>query len=285
MKKLIINADDFGLSRSVNRGIITAHRKGVVTSATIMANTPGFSDAVIRAKNNPSLGVGVHLNLYRGKPLSGPASVSSLVRADGNFFASPKLVKKIYLKKINPKEIQRELKAQIIKVKESGIVITHFDSEKHFHAFPVISSVVVRLASYFKIKKIRLPAGEWQPRNLGDLFSPQFYKRQYLAHRAGILRPLFQKQGIKYVDQFYGILYSGNISLQFFLDLLEGIPSGVSELMVHPGYIDEELRKISRKLNYSMIDSREKELKILFHSSVLGKIRELNIDLINYRDL
>jgi len=283
--KLIINADDYGLSRSGNCGIIEGHKKGVITSATLMANMPGFLDAVGLAKKNPDLGVGVHLNLYRGEPLSSPASISSLLRADGNFFASPRLVRKIYLKRINPKEVQKELKTQIIKVKEAGIAITHLDSEKHFHVFPVISSVVIRLAKYFNIRKIRLPDEKWQTRKLGDLFSPQFYKRQYLARRSRVLTPFCKGEGIKHVDQFYGILYSDSVSLQSFLDLLEGIPSGLSELMVHPGYIDEELRKISRKLNYSMIDSREKELKILLHSSVLGKIRELNIDLVNYREL
>ncbi len=285
MKKLIINADDFGLSRSVNRGIITAHRKGVVTSATIMVNTPGFSEAVSRAKENPSLGVGVHLNLYRGKPLSNPASIPSLVCRDGNFFASSKLVKKIYLKKINPKEVQRELKAQIVKVRESGIAITHLDSEKHFHIFPIISSVVIKLADYFNIRKIRLPDEKWQPRNLGDLFSLQFYKKQYLAHRAGILRSLFQKQGIKHVDQFYGTMYTSKVSLGSFLEILDRVKHGISELMVHPGFVDQELREIFQRMNYSLLSSREQELKVLLNPEIVSRIRRLGIELINYRKL
>lgn len=281
MKKLIINADDFGLSRGVNQGIIEAHQKGIITSTTLMANMPGFEDAVKLARQNPHLGVGIHLNIYRGKPLLSPSQIPSLVNKQGEFFSSFKLAKKIYRGKINPVEVEKELKAQIIKVKEAGISISHLDSEKHFHCFPKISEVVLKLASYFNIRKIRLPREKWSPRQFSDLFSPQFYKRQYLASRSRSLIPLFQKQGIKYIDNFYGILYSGKISFGSFLKILENIPNGISEFMVHPGYVDKELQK----LNNNMIYSREKELRILMHPEVRKKIKALGVELINYQEV
>lgn len=281
VKKLIINADDFGLTGGVNRGIIEGHQKGVITSTTLMANMLGFEDAVRLARQNPHLGVGIHLNIYRGKPLFSPSQIPSLLNQNGEFFSSFKLAKKIYQGKINLKEVEEELKAQIIKVKEAGINITHLDSEKHFHCFPQISAVVLKLAAYFNIRKIRLPREHWSNRRVSDLFSPQFYKMQYLASRSRALIPLFQKQGIKYIDNFYGILYSGKTSLSSFLEILENIPQGISELMVHPGYVDAELKG----LNNNMVYSREKELKILLHPEVKRSIKVLEIQLVNYNEL
>lgn len=278
-KRLIINADDFGLSKSVNQGIIDGYKKGVITSATIMANMPGFLDAVLKTKRNPGLGVGVHLNIYRGRPLSFPGAIPSLVNNKGNFFASSRLVQKIYLKKINPQEIEKELKAQIIKVKEAGIPITHLDSEKHFHVFPIVSEVVLKLACYFQIKKIRLPYEKWYSKDIADLFSSQFYKMQYLAWRSQALIPYFQRRDIKTIDNFYGILYSRKINLRSFLAILSALAPGVSEIMVHPGYVDQELRLLSQRLGYNLLDSRAQELKVLLDPYLK---EQNNIQLIHY---
>lgn len=285
MKKLIINADDFGLSRSINRGIIKCFQEGVVRSATLMPNMPGFADAVRLVKENTGLGIGAHLNIYRGRPVLPRDKIPSLVNREGMFLASFALVRRIYLGQVNSQEVEAEFKAQIAKIKEAGVAITHLDSEKHFHALPIIAPVVARLAAYFNIPRVRLPREKWSPKHLSDLLSSQFYKMQYLAFRSHFLAAEFKKHKIKFVDNFYGILYSGKINLQGFLKLLEELGPGNSELMVHPGYVDEELEDLARELNNHLVGTREEELKILTHPLVQAKIQEQGIQLINYRDI
>ncbi len=285
MKKLIINADDFGLSQSVNRGIIECFQKGIVRSATLMPNMPGFQDAVRLARENSGLGIGAHLNIYRGKPVLSPDKIPSLVDKKGMFLASFALMRRIYFGQVNPKEVEAELKAQIVKIKEAGITITHLDSEKHFHALPVVASVVANLAAYFNISRVRLPRERWSPKRVIDLLSFQFYKMQYLALRSNFLVAQFRKHSIKFIDNFYGILYSGKINLEEFLKLLERLGLGNSEIMVHPGYVDEELEHLAHDLNNYLLKTREEELKILTHPLVQAKIQEQGIQLINYQDL
>ncbi|PIU01557.1 hypothetical protein COT68_02580 [bacterium (Candidatus Torokbacteria) CG09_land_8_20_14_0_10_42_11] len=285
MKKLIVNADDFGLSGSVNRGIIECFQKGIVTSSTLMPNMPWFDDAVFLAKKNPGLGVGCHLNLYRGRPILPAREIPSLVNKKGFFFASFELVKRIYLGKINPREVENELSAQIQKIQDAGIEITHLDSERHFHCFPVIAPVVAKLARDFGIFKARLPREKWNLKNGAIIFSPQFYKMRYLASRSRSLAASFRKYGIKFVDNFYGILYSGKLDQSILANLLAQIPDGISELMVHPGYVDHELRQNALELSIHLLASREQELRVLTSPEIIQKVKELNIELVNYRDL
>lgn len=285
MKKLIINADDFGLSSSVNRGIIAVHQKEVVTSTTLMANMPGFLDAVQRAKENPSLGVGVHLNIYRGRPLCRKNQVSSLVDLEGNFFASPELVKRIYRKRIKAQELALELKNQIAKVQEAGIKITHLDSEKHFHIFPHILPVVLRVAKHFQIKKMRLPDQHFQFSDLRFLGSAQFYKMLYLNLRSRRALPLIQRSGILYPDRFLGIFVTQQISLRAFAAFFKNLRPGVTEMMVHPGYVDRRLRALSQRLGYSMLESRREELNVLLRPAFRELIERNKIKLVNYREI
>jgi len=285
MKRLIVNADDFGLSASVNRGIIDCYKKGIVTSSTLMPNMPGFDNAVFFSKQNPDLGVGCHLNLYRGAPVLAASEVSSLVNAKGLFFSSWELVQRIYLRKIKPREVEKELSAQIQKTREAGVSITHLDSERHFHGFPIIAPIVAKLARDFKIRKVRLPREKWNLKKASQIFSSQFYKMRYLALRSRFLVALFREQGIKFVDNFYGILYSGKLDQNILAKLFDQIPDGISELMVHPGYVDHELEALARDLNNHLLESREQELRVLTDPRVRQKIKELNIELVSYRDL
>lgn len=285
MKKLIVNADDFGLSSSVNRGIIECFQKGIVTSTTLMPNMPGFDNAVFLAKQNPDLGMGCHLNIFRGKPILPACEIPSLVNKNGLFFASSELVKRIYWRQIKASEVRREFSAQIKKIQGAGIEISHLDSEKHFHCFPIISPIVAELARDFGILKVRLPREKWNLKKTAQIFSPQLYKMRYLASRSRFLVYTYRKSGIKFVDNFYGILYSGKLDQDLFLRFLEIIPDGISELMVHPAYLDQELEQLSRELNIYLLKSREQELRVLTSSEIIQKVKELNIQLVSYRDL
>lgn len=285
MKKLIINADDFGLSSSVNRGIVDCFQRGVVSSTTLMANMSGFDDAVLLAQENSGLKVGAHLNVYRGRPLSPAREIASLVNKNGMFYASVELPMRLYLGKVKIEHIEKELRAQVVRIREAGVQITHFDSEKHFHMFPVVSQAVLNTARYFGIKKIRLPQEKRQSGSFNDLFSAQFCKYLYLSLRAKKMRGEFQRAGILYVDNFFGILYSKKIGIDAFLQILERIPEGVSEIMVHPGYVDSELRQMAKEYNNYLLETREEEVKVLTSEVVVEKVKELSIKLVGYDEL
>src|SRR6185437_448251 len=150
MKKLIVNADDFGYTRGVNLGIIRGCQQGIVTSTTLMANGNAFEDAVACAKANPQLGVGVHLVLVGGRCVAKPQEIRSLADAEGNLPASlGDLLRKLWAGSIEPNEIACELRAQIRRVIEAGIEPTHVDCHKHTHLQPQVMGQVAAVAGEF----------------------------------------------------------------------------------------------------------------------------------------
>ena len=158
MKQLIVNADDFGLTNQVNRGILEAHRHGIVTSATLMANGEAFESAVEIARHAPDLGVGIHLNLTQGIPVSPAHTIRTLVDKRGRLYLSPgRLWRGVVTRQVSLDDIHTELRAQIAKVRRAGISPTHLDGHKHVHVLPGISKVVIRLAGDFGIRSVRSP--------------------------------------------------------------------------------------------------------------------------------
>ena len=144
MKKLVVNADDFGLSIKVNEGILCAHQNGILTSTSIMANGMAFQHAVDTWKSNPTLDVGIHLTLVGEKPLLNPDVIPDLVNKKGICHQHAKdFVMKYMMGKISQKQIYQELEAQVVKVLDQGIVISHVDSHQHIHMLPQILSVVI----------------------------------------------------------------------------------------------------------------------------------------------
>ncbi|WP_019420257.1 carbohydrate deacetylase [Paenibacillus sp. OSY-SE] len=205
---LIINADDFGLSRSVNEGIAAAHHAGTVTSTSLMVNMPGFYDAVSLAKAIPSLGVGLHFNLTYGSPISEPAQVHSLIRHDRTFNGT-------HTDWIE-QDVERELYAQYRLMISNGLAPTHVDSHCHIHFdSPVVYRVLKRFAQL-----LRLPLRVHPDRP--DIELP------YAA------------------DHLIMHTYDRDTSVQHLISLLDQLPCGVSELLCHPGYIDADVRRYSQ---------------------------------------
>lgn len=235
MKRLIVNADDFGLSPGVNRGVAESFRKGVLTSATLMANTPGFEDAVRIARNEKRLAVGVHLNIVRGTPVSGPSRLKTLTKPDNSFIGLTELFKRILLDRLDIEEVRTELRAQIKKVIGAGIRPTHFDSHRHFHSYPLLMEVVRDLCVEFGISRVRVT---------------RYYGlrpgRLELKHR---LIGLFGDKGairlakgpIRSNDYFSNIFES--VTADEFIRVMEefvkGLPEGTTEIGCHPGYRDD----------------------------------------------
>ncbi len=289
MKRLIVNADDFGLTESVNQGILEAHQRGILTSATLLANGATFDSAVALALASPRLGVGVHLNLTDGRPVSDPAGVASLVNGQGSFFGTPwGLLTRILTGKLRLAEVERELRAQIEKVRGAGIAVTHLDAHKHVHMLPPVFPIVLRLAREYGIGarlgiERLVGLGRLLRRNAGA--AGQVLK-QYLGARAlAVLAVNFREQlrqaGINSPMHFYGIVQTGFLDAAELEAILWNLPEGTSELMCHPGYLDGALREAHTRL----LEQRERELDALTRPEIRKLVAALGIQLIDYRDL
>lgn len=289
MKQLIVNADDFGLTESVNRGVLEAHRQGILTSATLMTNGAAFESAVALARAAPRLGVGVHLNLSEGRPVSEPGSVPSLVDERGAFYGSPaRLLPRILLGELRLEEVERECRAQIERACRAGIEVTHLDSHKHVHMLPPIFPVVLRLAREYGIG-VRL--GIERPIGFGRLLgrnggaAGQLLKQYAAARALAALAIHFHEQleqaAVQAPAHFYGIVQTGFLDRAELEAILWNLPEGSSELMCHPGYVDGALGQTPTRL----VGQREKELEALTDPEIRNLVAFLSIQLIDYRHL
>jgi len=282
MKRVIINADDFGLIQGVNEGIIRAYREGVLSSATLMANAPGFEHAVELAGQNKDLGVGVHLNILRGKPLSESRHVASLMTKEGMFCPSVyRLYRRLKLRRIDLGEVEKELRAQIEKVMNAGIVPSHLDSEKHSHMIGPLFTVVLKLAKDYRISKIRF-IREFclTPRLM------QMGKSLLISLPSSALKERMAAEGIKSSDHFCGICDSGRVTAERLQKFLLRLKDGATEIMVHPGFISQDLIELEKTFgSYYINRCRELELKALLDSGVKKILSDHGIRLMSFHHL
>ena len=287
MRNLIVNADDLGWSEGVNRGIAEAHRHGIVTSTSVLANGAAFVLAVELARTTPGLGVGVHLNLSDGPPAAEPETVTSLLSDSGEFAGSPEsLLLRIARRSVDLGEVEREWDAQISKVREAGISPTHLDGHKHVHMLPGLFEIALRLAKRHEIPAVRvaheesslrtaLAAGRYQ--NAGIVIK-QGVQARGLKLLAPDAREMAERAGIATADYFCGIAQTGELTREGLERLLRALPEGTTELMVHPGYLDDALKKSPTRLR----ESREEELRILTDTGVRNLVASEGIRLIDY---
>jgi predicted glycoside hydrolase/deacetylase ChbG (UPF0249 family) len=249
MKRLIVNADDFGRTPGINRGVVEAHRKGVVTSATMMVSYPGASEAAALARENPGLGVGLHMALTGGPPTLPPERLPSLVDANGSLPAKPE-----GLAGARPAEVLAEARSQLRRFRELvGRDPTHFDSHHHSHRTPIVYDVLVTLAW-----ETGLPVRNGGP-GMGEKL---------------------RREGIPTTDVFVEAFYDEGATLEGMLAILGEIRPGVTELMCHPAVVDEELRAGS-----SYANQRTRELEVLTHREVRQALQALGIKLIHFGEL
>ncbi len=290
MKRLVVNGDDFGMTESVNQGILEAHRRGILTSTTVLANGTAFDSAVALASGAPALGVGVHLNLTDGRPVSDPARVSTLVDSAGNFSGGPAtLLKRMLRRRVNLAEVERELDAQIQRVRSAGIDVTHLDGHKHVHMLPGIFAVVVNLARKHGIPGIRCAAERrlsfWTLLRHNGSSMVQVMRQSVAAGAltwvAPGLRARLAQAGLAYPMYFYGVMQTGFLDAASLGAILRDLPAGTSELMCHPGYVDSALRRSGTRL----VAQRETELAALTRPEITKLVATLGIQLIDYRGL
>jgi hopanoid biosynthesis associated protein HpnK len=277
MKQLVVNADDFGLTKGVSQAILDAHRYGIVTSTSLMANGEAFEEAIAMSARAPHLGVGVHLALTQGTPVSPAFEVSTLVDAHGRLYLTfGQLLNRIVTHRLSLREIEVELRAQIAKVLQAGITPTHLDGHKHVHVLPGISEIVIRLAQESGIPSVRCPMEELPLARLPHcLRNPQAgVFKQYLAGRAVSwfarrFRLKLTQAGLNYPAHFYGLSQTGFLNGERLEEILRGLPEGASELMCHPGYADSLLAKTGTRLlaqreieSRALMSPRTRELAI-----------------------
>jgi hopanoid biosynthesis associated protein HpnK len=282
-KKLIINADDFGLHQAVNEGVLKGHTLGCITSASLMPVGEAFSEAAQLAGNLAGLGVGAHLTLVGEKPVENPALISSLVNSDGYFCDNyVSFIKKYMQGKIQLKDVRRELRAQIKKITESSVKnkVTHLDSHQHLHVLPGIIDLVIELALEFKIKAMRIPGESFFFRGGYSAGLGRMIGRGGLTALAFNARRKIKKASLLAPDNFFGMLAGGNLREEFLLNILKSLPQGVSEIMIHPAARDEPL-----EIKYDWQYNWQAELQAATSEKVLEEIKKQNIELISFHNL
>ncbi len=272
-RRLIVNADDYGRTPSISRGICDAHLNGLVTTTTVMINLPGALEDVRRGiECAPTLAYGVHLNLTCGKPLIPPDRVPTLIDANGWFhgkdviFSNPEM--------LDLTEVKIECKAQIERFLQTEAELDHLDSHHHFGiASTEIWLLLTELAVEYDCG-VRTPF----PNDIReeDLF--ELYPADMIDFSRTQAKVQLETLAIPHPDYFYASFFGPNAVLDHLIELLEELPNGVSEMMCHPGYSDESLEQTS---GYNRI--REQELAALTDQSALAAIASGNIELHTYR--
>jgi chitin disaccharide deacetylase len=284
VRRLIINADDFGLTSGVNRAILEAHRSGIVTSATLMANSRAFDEAVRIARDSPRLSVGCHIVLVNGDPIRTPSTISSLVSGRPPRF--PETVSRVACRalthQLRPSEIEIEVTAQIRKIQSAGITVSHVDTHKHTHLFPAILQPVLRASAACGVPAIRNPIEPWR---MPFRPSPKVVKRrlqlQVLRWIAGDFAHRVTTAGMLTTDGAVGIIATGALTLELFRRFIPSLPDGTWEFVCHPGYEDDALRASGTRL----LGSRREELELLTSDAARRVLEDHAVDLISFQQL
>ena len=263
MRKLVVNADDFGITHDVNQGIVEAHRQGILTATTLMATGAAFDDAVRLARENPKLDIGVHLVLVGEPPF--PATVAQLTRA-------------VALGRI---PIYDELRAQVRRILDAGLGPTHLDTHKHTHLLPPVLAAVAQISEEYKIPWVRRPFDlPLTPAGPGV-----GWVRRATSKSLGVVRGHFARvltgHGCRSTDHFAGFQITGRYGAADLARLIRALPEGSTEFMCHPGLCGDELRTASTRLK----ESREQELRALTSPEVRVALAEAGVELVNYLGL
>lgn len=273
-RQLIIVADDFGISLSVSRGIVESFQNGIVRATSIMANSPYLKPCMNLLEGVKNLDLGIHFTLTWGKPLLSPEKIPSLVDKNGFFFKSPIFFRKALFNHINQNEVYRELTAQLDCLGSYRLKLIHADSHQHVHILPVIRKVVTQLAAEYKIPFVR------------SLSNNRFYMEEGPWHRGlfmggflGSQSSYWKKNGFKTADHFAGY-FTGGISglMDRWVNYLRKLPEGTTELMVHPGYMDD-LEGDSYR------EGRVEEIKVLCSDELKEVIKKNQISLVRFEEL
>jgi hopanoid biosynthesis associated protein HpnK len=270
-RRLIVNADDFGASTGVNQAVIRAHREGILTTASLMVNEPGLAEAVRLARENPRLGVGLHLTLLMGHAALPPEKIPGLVNARGEFSHHPVGVgMRYFFQRGLRAPLRAEIHAQFEKFHATGLPLDHVNGHLHLHLHPVVFSILMEDAQALGIRHLRLTRDCLaRSRRMGR--GRWFYRVSHaLIYEllSGRAREPLRRRGIRHAQITFGLLQTARVDEDYILKLLPELPAGDSELYSHPS-----------------LDSAEPEFAALISTRVRDRVRELGIQLIRYQDL
>jgi len=270
-RRLIVNADDFGRSPSINEAVIRAHREGVLTTASLMVNEPACEEAVTLARENPQLGVGLHLTLLCGHSALPPDQIPNLVNARGEFATNPAAAGfRYFFRRSLRNQLEREIHAQFRKFRATGLPLDHVNGHLHLHLHPTVFRILMANAGRLGIKRLRLTfdplrlnmrlaSGHWRFRLLhAAIFHP-------LSARA---RPVLARLNIRHTNAVFGLLQNARVDEPFLTRLLPRLPAGDSELYSHPS-----------------LDEFKNEFDALISPRVRELVEQLGVQLIRYQDL
>lgn len=266
-KRLIITADDFGISREVNEAVEEAYSKGVLTTTSLMVGGLAAADAIDRARALPGLAVGLHLAVSRARPVLPVSDIPDLV--DGEGLLKADLVgsgfRFFFLPHIR-KQLGCEIRAQFESFKASGLVLDHVNAHNHLHLHPTVLSMMIRIGRDYGLKAVRIPADDNAP--------------AFLKPWLGLMRWRLKRAGIKTNDRMFGLQETGELDTKALLSMLRNLPSGVSEIMTHPA-----------KGAWDGVDPKAKgfrfeaEFKALMDTEARDAIRQQEIELISFKDI
>lgn len=270
-RRLIVNADDFGRSDSINQAVIRANQDGILTTASLMMNEPCAAAAVELARKNPRLGVGLHLALSHGVSALPPEKIPGLVNERGEFSNAPAATGFRYFARRGLRDqLRQEIRAQFEKFRDTGLPLDHLNGHLHFHLHPIILRIVLELADEFGVRRMRLTREPfWMDVPLAS--GRRLYRASHAAiyfFLAAFARPKLRRKNIRHTQRVYGLLQNARVDETYVLKLLPRLPEGDSELYSHPS-----------------LDEFKLELDALLSPRVKALCRELNIELIRYQDL
>ncbi len=279
---LVVNADDFGLCEAVNRGVIEAFEKGVVTSASLLVTGKSFEQAVELARERPSLDLGLHLALTQTRPASPPEQVRSLVGSDGRFPPTwIGFVSRYARRAVHRSDVELELRSQIERALATGLSFSHLDSHQHLHMLPGVLPIILRLAAEYGIGAVRYPRQRRAETNARRGASVLQRRGELAAVRAlcRLGQGAIRGNGLLQPDDFRGFVEAGCWSAGTLVHAIDSLNSGVTEIGCHPGTddgIDVELG-----WNYQW----EQELAALISPEVAAAVVHGGVNLTSYREL
>ncbi len=283
LKKLIITGDDFGLALPVNEAIIEAHNKGILTAASLMVGEGFFRDAVERARQIPSLKVGLHLTLVEGHPVSNPSQIPDLVdkcglfsthlaRAGFRFFFLPGI----------RKQIETEIRAQFDTFQKTGLALDHVNAHNHMHLHPTVLRLMLKVGKEYGLAAVRLPNEPplRSSKASGKPLGPRLTSWIFLSPWIGLMRCFLRRARIRHNDSFFGMEDSGAMTRNLVLRIMDNLPDGITEICFHPA------TRRSQEIDHSMPEYfHVDEFLALTDKSIIQAVRVRGIQRIAFSDL